>query len=425
MTIGWLTIWLLSLGAIGLLVSAFARRLIVLRREVHQLAADKPLSENIPGPRILREIHQDLKRVAERQRQIARRIADEDFSLRAILTSMVEGVLIADSDLRIRLANDRLQAMFALSRPAIHRTVMEVFRNHLLHQVIEETLRTEEPRFAELQVDVLEEAQFQVKHFQVTSVSLRPRDHESKPGALVIFHDITQLRSLEAVRKEFVANVSHELRTPLSIITGYLETLIEHGEDKETTLRFLKTMHKHAQRLNLLVEDLLTISQLESRKVSLEFQPMSFADCVTRVLDRLDSRVRESRATFSVNMPDDLPLIEADPFRIEQAVFNLVENAIKYGDKPGNKISIDAVVKGHEVIINVSDNGPGIPLSDQPHIFERFYRVQKDRSRDAGGTGLGLSIVKHTVQAHGGSVSVRSLPGSGASFTVVLPLEQN
>lgn len=425
MTIGWLTIWLLSLGAIALLVSAFVRQLIVLRREVHQLAVDNPLSESIPGPRILREIHQDLKRVAERQRQIARQIADEDFSLRAILTSMMEGVLIADSDLRIRLANDRLQAMFALSRPAIHRTVMEVFRNHLLHQVIEETLQTEEPRFAELQVDLLEGAQFQVKHFQVTSVSLRPRDHESKTGALVIFHDVTQLRSLEAVRKEFVANVSHELRTPLSIITGYLETLIEHGEDKETTLRFLKIMHKHAQRLNLLVEDLLTISQLESRKVSLEFQPMNLADCIARVLERLDSRVRESRATSSVDIPEDLPLIEADAFRIEQAIFNLVENAIKYGDKPGNKISIDAVVKGHEVIINVRDNGPGIPLSDQPHIFERFYRVQKDRSRDAGGTGLGLSIVKHTVQAHGGSVSVRSLPGSGASFSVVLPLEQN
>ncbi|MBV9671576.1 MAG: PAS domain-containing protein, partial [Verrucomicrobia bacterium] len=247
MTIGWLTIWLLSLGAIGLLVSAFARRLIVLRREVHQLAADKPLSENIPGPRILREIHQDLKRVAERQRQIARRIADEDFSLRAILTSMVEGVLIADSDLRIRLANDRLQAMFALSRPAIHRTVMEVFRNHLLHQVIEETLRTEEPRFAELQVDVLEEAQFQVKHFQVTSVSLRPRDHESKPGALVIFHDITQLRSLEAVRKEFVANVSHELRTPLTAIRGYAETLLEGAlQDEENNRRFVEIILSHS-----------------------------------------------------------------------------------------------------------------------------------------------------------------------------------
>ena len=219
---------------------------------------------------------------------------------------------------------------------------MEVFRNHLLHQVIQQTLDTEEPQSAELQAEIREGDQFQLKHFQVTSVSLRPREHESLTGALVIFHDVSQIRSLEAVRKEFVANVSHELRTPLSIITGYLETLIEGEGDYETNLRFLKTMHKHAQRLNLLIEDLLTISQLESRKISLHFEPVDLLESVNRVLERLDSRIREIGASVTFNSPKHLPRIEADAFRIEQALYNLLDNALKHSGKSAVKVAIDA-----------------------------------------------------------------------------------
>src|SRR5262249_24800429 len=305
------------------------RRVLLLRREVRNLVTGGPLSNDIPGPRIIREIHQDLREMAKRQRNFTRQIADEDFSLRAILSSMVEGVLIADRHLRIRLTNERLHQMFSLPKPPVDRTVMEVFRNHLLHQVIQQTLETEEPRSAELQAEIREGDQFQLKHFQVTSVSLRPREHESLTGALVIFHDVSQIRSLEAVRKEFVANVSHELRTPLAIITGYLETLIEGGGDQETNLRFLKTMHKHAQRLNLLIEDLLAISQLESRKISLHFEPVDLVESMNRVLERLDSRIRESGASVTINVPKHLPRIEADGFRIEQAVYNLLENALR------------------------------------------------------------------------------------------------
>ena len=243
----------------------FWRRLLVLRSEARRFLADGVLSSEIRGPRILRDIHRDLREIASRYQEISRRIADEDFSLRAILSGMIEGVLIADSNLRIRLTNDRLHQMFLLPKPPIGRTVMEVFRNHLLHQIIRQTLETEEPRSIELQAEIREGDQFQLKHFQVTSVSLRPRGRESLTGALVVFHDISQIRSLEAVRKEFVANVSHELRTPLSIITGYLETLIDGGGDSETNARFLKTMHKHAQRLNVLIEDLLSLFQPEPR----------------------------------------------------------------------------------------------------------------------------------------------------------------
>ncbi|MBV8640011.1 MAG: GHKL domain-containing protein [Verrucomicrobia bacterium] len=425
MTIGWLAVWLVLLGAVALLAMMLWRRVLLLRREVRNLVTDGPLSNDIPGPRIIREIHQDLREMARRQREFTRQIADEDFSLRAILASMVEGVLIADSHLRIRLTNERLHQMFSLPKPPVDRTVMEVFRNHLLHQVIQQTLDTEEPRSAELQAEIREGDQFQLKHFQVTSVSLRPREHESLTGALVIFHDVSQIRSLEAVRKEFVANVSHELRTPLAIITGYLETLIEGGGDQETNLRFLKTMHKHAQRLNLLIEDLLALSQLESRKISLHFETVDLVESMNRVLERLDSRIRESGASVTINVPKHLPRIEADGFRIEQAIHNLVENALRHCGKSGVKVTVEVRSDGRTAAISVHDDGVGIPLSDQPHIFERFYRVHKDRSRDAGGTGLGLSIVKHTVQAHGGSVSVQSEPGAGATFVMKLPIRQN
>jgi two-component system phosphate regulon sensor histidine kinase PhoR len=424
-TIGWLAVWLVLVGAVALQAIMVWRRVLLLRREVRNLVTGGTLSREFPGPRILREIHQDLQEMAKRQLEITRQLAEEDFSLRAILASLVEGVLIADGNMRIRLTNDRLQQMFSLPRPPVERTVMEVFRNHLLHQVIQQTLDTDEPRSVELQAEIQEGDQFQLKHFQITSVSLRPREHESLTGALVIFHDVTQIRSLEAVRKEFVANVSHELRTPLAIITGYLETLIDGGGDDETNQRFLKTMHKHAQRLNLLIEDLLAISQLESRKISLHFEPVDLLESVNRVLERLDSRIREIGASVTIKTPKHLPRIEADAFRIEQALYNLVDNALKHSGTSTVKVALEVRNDGRAVSISVHDDGVGIPLSDQPHIFERFYRVRKDRSRDAGGTGLGLSIVKHTAQAHGGSVSVQSSPGSGATFFMNLPLRQS
>src|SRR6202035_4149013 len=282
-------------------------------------------------------------------------LADEDFSLNAILTSMVEGVLIADNNMQIRLVNVRLEQMFSLPKSPIDRTIMEVFRNHLMHQVIRQSLDTGAPQAAELQVEIREGDQFQQKHFQITSVSLRAREPGSLTRALVIFHDVTQIRSLEAVRKEFVANVSHELRTPLSIITGYLETLIEGGDDQETSLRFLRTMHKHAQRLNLLIEDLLVLSQLESRKISLNFELIALSESIHRVREQLDSRIRESDATVTITVPKHLPRIHADAFRIEQALYNLLDNALKHSSKSGARVSLEARGEATSALVSICD----------------------------------------------------------------------
>jgi len=298
---------------------------------------------------------------------------------------------------------------------------MEAFRNHVLQQMAKRTVETEAPQYAELPVDIREKDGFVAKQFQVTSVALRPPTREGIAGILLVFHDVTQVRSLEGVRKDFVANVSHELRTPLSIITGYLETLLEAPPDRATTRKFLATMHKHAERLNLLVDDLLELSRLESRRLPLKFQLVQLRACVARALERSDSLINTVGATVHVDIPNEVPVVEADPLKIEQAIFNLLDNALKYGGKPGLKVWVSVKRYGSDLILEVKDNGPGIPLTDQPHIFERFYRVHKDRSRDAGGTGLGLSIVKHTIQAHGGTVSLESAPGSGSTFTIRLP----
>ena len=223
-----------------------------------------------------------------------------------------------------------------------------------------------------------------------------------------------------------VANVSHELRTPLSIINGYLETLLDGAlEDGPTARRFLEIMARHGKRLNLLIEDLLSLSQLESRPGGgLVFEPVDLRSCLEHTVERLDPLIAEKGAVVTLDLPKHMPEIEADAPRLEQVFVNLLENALKYGAAASPTIRVAVRAHAAEARISVTDNGPGIPLADQPHIFERFYRVHKDRARTVGGTGLGLSIVKHVVEAHGGEVTVQSLPGRGASFHLRLPNSQ-
>jgi two-component system phosphate regulon sensor histidine kinase PhoR len=230
---------------------------------------------------------------------------------------------------------------------------------------------------------------------------------------------VTEVRTLEAVRREFVANVSHEFRTPLSIIKGYVETLLDGAlDDRPMAVRSLEVIQKHGDRLALLINDLLTVSRMEHRALDLKYCLISLRQILDRVLEQLDSRVRERKA--SVELALDIEHIEVDPPRMEQVFFNLLSNALQYSGE-GVQLRISARQRRDEIEIAFADDGPGIPYQDQPHIFERFYRVHKDRSRDAGGTGLGLSIVKHVVMAHGGHVSVRSTPGAGATFKIALP----
>jgi len=241
-----------------------------------------------------------------------------------------------------------------------------------------------------------------------------------REGMILVFHDLTRLKQLEATRQEFVANVSHELRTPLAMIKGYVETLLSGAkEDPATATKFLQTVERHADRLTLLIEDLLTISSLESGQIQLRPQLISLPEAVEKVFADLKPKADFKKVKLQNKAPTLLCL--ADPHRLQQVLHNLVDNAIKYGRTEGSVIVAAGDSSDRMLEISVQDDGPGLPADSLERVFERFYRIDKARSRDQGGTGLGLSIVKHIIQAHGGNVGARSQPGQGASFFFTLP----
>jgi two-component system phosphate regulon sensor histidine kinase PhoR len=240
-------------------------------------------------------------------------------------------------------------------------------------------------------------------------------------GTVLVFHDLTRLKQLESARKEFVANVSHELRTPLSLIKGYVETLLDGAkEDPALATKFLQTIDRNAERLRLLIEDLLTISELESGRVKLNLQPVALVPLVDKVLADLKSRAALRKVTLVNEAPELIVLGDAD--RLEQVLGNLIENGIKYGRSEGTVKVGGGQFDAEQAQLFVQDDGPGIPPEAIERVFERFYRVDKARSREQGGTGLGLSIVKHIVQAHGGKVWAKSQPGHGATFSFTIPM---
>jgi two-component system phosphate regulon sensor histidine kinase PhoR len=337
----------------------------------------------------------------EMNQQLASRLREltaEKAELAAVLSSMTEGVLLVDSAWRIKLMNAALRRQFQLGDEALGKTVLEAFRNVGLAELLAAPSARE---LTFLQPDE--------RVFAVTAARL-----DDRAGTVAVFHDITRLKQLENVRKEFVANVSHELRTPLSIIKGYVETLIE----EQPANPFLKTIQRHARRLEMLINDLLSISELESHQARLSFAPVSLR---TGIDEELLRRAAEKNITVQIEIPDTL--VRADEERLRQVFTNLLDNAIKY-TQAGGHIRITARPANGEVEVCVADNGPGIAPEHLPRIFERFYRVDKARSPDPAGrgTGLGLSIVKHIVQAHGGRVWAESELDKGSRFHFTLPL---
>jgi two-component system, OmpR family, phosphate regulon sensor histidine kinase PhoR len=372
---------------------------------------------------VLRETSADVRRISELLQQLDQQIAAEGFSLKAILSSMVEGVVITDRAQRIRLINESLQRMLDLPQSPVNRTVIEVFFNPELQKAVEKTLFDGIARTIELTVRVPARDGYATKYIEVYASGLNPGPKSRPLGAVIVFHDVTPVKSLEAIRREFVANISHEFRTPLAIINGYVETLLDGAlEDRATTEAWLKVMAKNGRRLSLLIEDLLTLSHLEYRSPELDFQKINLPELLDRVVERITPAILERRGRVTVEWSSEAAWAEADPRRMEQVFENLLENAVRHATSDEVVVTVTAQRLGEEIEIVISDNGPGIPYRDQPHIFERFYRVHKDRSRIAGGgTGLGLAIVKHVVLAHNGSIVVESVPGQGAAFRIRIP----
>jgi two-component system, OmpR family, phosphate regulon sensor histidine kinase PhoR len=349
------------------------------------------------------------KRVADEQLLAAQRQAQQD----AVFNSMAEGVILLDEHGRIQLANRSLLSLFSITTDICSRTLIEAFRLHELADLL--ALLGPGQRVVEKEIKVSRPAD---RWFQVNGACIFDAAGQRK-GSVLVFHDLTRIKQLESTRKEFVANVSHELRTPLSLIQGYVETLIDGAkDDPETAGKFLKTIERNAQRLRLLIEDLLVISELESGRLQLDLQPVALRTLAGKVIEDYRTRA-EAKSVRILDQTPDLT-VRADGRRIEQVLGNLVDNAIKYG-KHGGTVSIGgrALPQGQAEVF-VHDDGPGIPEDALTRVFERFYRIDKARSRDQGGTGLGLAIVKHLVQVHGGQVWVESQPGCGATFYFTL-----
>jgi two-component system phosphate regulon sensor histidine kinase PhoR len=399
-----------------------------LRRDLEQMASGNfriPAVQDEPGQ--YAETTRHVKRISELLLKLDRQIANEDLSLRGILSGMVEGILIIDRTQRITLVNEALLHFFSPGRSPIGRTVLEYFRRHELQHASERALAGGEPQQIELSFETItHKGTSTQRHFNIHVAALSPESSSLPQAVLLVFQDVTDVRNLEATRREFIANVSHEFRTPLAIIKGYVETLLDGAmEEPEMAERSLEAIQRNVQRLNLLIEDLLSISQMEGRARLLELDSVNLHELLLRVLENLKPTISATKARIEIEWPVEARVIEADSRRMEQVYLNLLTNALRYGDSGDLVLSITAKRDEHTIAIAIADNGPGIPLSAQPFIFDRFYRVHKDRSRDGGGTGLGLSIVKNIILAHGGTVSVESTPSQGATFHIRLPVSQN
>ena len=369
----------------------------------------------------LGEISSAIRQIARQLRLRLEEATHEKEQLRAVLEGMVEGVLVVDAKGVVLLANSRLREFFRVTSELVGRRVLEVIRHSELDDLLREVSRTNEGVSRHLVPGgpVHRTLRVQAARF--------PPGSGPRTGSVLVFDDVTEIERLEEIRRDFVANASHELRTPLTAIQGFAETLLsrERAEDlsREDRTSFVEVIDRHARRLSHIVRDLLELSTIETGKLRIEPLDLDVAEIARSVIRDVQPRCRERSLQVSCEVTGD-PRAWADPRALEQILTNLLDNAVKYSE-PGGRIEVHIADRGSRVRVSVRDTGIGIPEQDLVRIFERFYRVDRARSRALGGTGLGLSIVKHLVQSLGGEISVESRLGEGTCFSFSLPRRED
>ena len=373
------------------------------------------ISANEPA----RQIGLALETVANRHRELEARLAEGESSVQAVFGAMLDGLVVVDDQRRVRMINRECRRMFGSEESAVGASLFEVIRHASIDHLAMEASRTGEPQQESIQMPRGPSAG---RVMEVSAVPLGENSAHMK-GAVVLFRDVTQLRQVEEMRRDFVANVSHELRTPLSIFRGYLETLLDDPQQPPgELLRILEIMERHSDRLNALVEDVLSLARLESPGTELDNDEIDLKEFLPAIMRDWEKRLEAKQLKLRLDISSSLPLLNADENRLQEIIYNLLDNAVKYS-QPGGEITVRAAVEDKRVRVSVADRGTGIRKQDLPRIFERFYRGDKARSPEGvRGTGLGLSIVKHIAQLHGGSVEAESESGQGTKISVLLPL---
>ena len=373
---------------------------------------------SVRSPDEIGTLGRSLNVMAGRLREKIDDLEREQAKATAILDAMVEGVIATDGHDHIILLNERARGIFGLGQTRVERRpLLEVIRNVDLHSLLSESRAAPDGEVVSREIKLPEPSE---RVLQVHAVPLRFTGDE--PGVVIILHDITELRRLEQVRTEFVANVSHELRTPLTAIQGYLETLLDGAlEEPEHARKFLEIVFRHTERLGRLTDDLTDLSNIELGRISLRIEPADLTEVTESALAIIQPRAVSGRVTVEASLPADMPEVLADRDRLAQILINLADNAVKY-TPAGGHVWVEAQrLPSGMVEVAVRDTGVGVPKADLPRLTERFYRVDKARSRELGGTGLGLAIVRHLVLAHGGELGIESELWKGTTVRFTLP----
>ncbi|HET9417760.1 MAG TPA: ATP-binding protein [Chthoniobacterales bacterium] len=412
--------WLLFTAIVGsTIVLAYVvwRKWIAPWHEIETLVrqvgrGEQPRTFLVAGGREAERVGAALESILTRQRTLDRQLADYRSGQKAVFAAMQDGLLVVDGERRIALLNRTFTHWFGVPENSLGAPLIETVRDPAIERLVDLTFQKREA--------VQREITIAERHLQMNGVPLGNKNGELN-GAVILFHDITELKRLDEMRRDFVANVSHELRTPLSILRGYIETLLDSGQTSRDELRrILSVMERHSKRLGLLLDDLLRLAKLESADPNLELSSVRLDELCLNVARDWEKKLAAHNLRVLVDLAPGLPAVDADAPRLQEVLYNLLDNAVKYSPR-GGEIRLRVEPRGEEIALSVTDNGIGISKEDLPRIFERFYRAEKSRGGDNGGTGLGLAIVKHIAQLHGGRVEAESEPGKGTTIRVILP----